>query len=279
MVGRLRDDELLAYQRDGVVCVRQAVSPAMVRRMLDAIERRSMQPARVTKSTARDFSTANRHLYAGDEAFRSFVFESGLAELAAIAMASTQIRLYDDQLFMKPAGADFVIEWHQDHSFWPIEGSQANLTWVALTPANAASSALQFVAGSHRWGKVYRPYAPPTATKRTLNTIWPHFGDFLERFPDQIIAFEDDREYTILAFDVEPGDVLVFDYKTLHRSGPNGGTVDRIALSYRWLGDDTVWSPVPGADPIIESTWLSPGDKIVDDEAFPLAHPAVARVS
>ena len=73
----------------------------------------------------------------------------------------------------------------------------------------------------------------------------------------------------------EPGDALLFDYRIVHRSGPNAGTHRRSAVSWRWLGDDAVWAPKPGADPIIrpQDTRLNPGERITDDAVFPLAHP------
>ena len=78
----------------------------------------------------------------------------------------------------------------------------------------------------------------------------------------------------MLSFEVVPGDVLLFDFRTVHRSGPNDGKNRRAAISWRWLGDDAFWAPKDGADPIIRDrdTVLGPGDLITDDQVFPLIH-------
>ena len=101
--------------------------------------------------------------------------------------------------------------------------------------------------------------------------------------PDHAVAVLVDRAHLVVAesirdrevlepFAVEPGDVLLFDYRTMHRSRGNGAAHRRAAVSWRWLGDDAIWSPKPGSDPIItqDDTRLAPGDRITDDDTFPL---------
>lgn len=88
-------------------------------------------------------------------------------------------------------------------------------------------------------------------------------------------AFEEHPDsYDVVSFDVLPGDVLLFDFRTLYRSGPNDGINRRAAISWRWLGDDAIWAPKAGADPIIrdEDTILEEGDLITDDRVFPLIY-------
>ena len=105
--------------------------------------------------------------------------------------------------------------------------------------------------------------------------LWRGVADHIRSFTDECPAFEDfPNLYNILSFDVEAGDVLLFDFRTVHRSGPNDGTQRRAAISWRWLGDDAFWDPKPGADPIIQQrdTFLKPGELISDDKVFPLIH-------
>ena len=53
----------------------------------------------------------------------------------------------------------------------------------------------------------------------------------------------------MVGFDVEPGDALLFDYRILHRSRGNASPRRRVAVSWRWLGDDATWAPEVGTDP------------------------------
>src|SRR6185503_18769057 len=86
-----------------------------------------------------------------------FVFESGVAELAASLMASTKVRFYFDQLLVKQPATVEPTPWHQDIPYWPFLGQQICSVWVALTHATVDESALEFVRGSHLWKRYYAP--------------------------------------------------------------------------------------------------------------------------
>ena len=80
----------------------------------------------------------------------------------------------------------------------------------------------------------------------------------------------------MIGFSVEPGDALLFDYRVLHGSRGNGTDTKRVAVSWRWLGDDAVWAHQRGHDPIVgpAHTSMVNGERISDDQAFPVAFTA-----
>jgi len=55
------------------------------------------------------------------------------------------------------------------------------------------------------------------------------------------------NKYELLSWDMEPGDCIVFHFKTLHsgRGNPND-SLRRRAFSSRWIGDDAVFAERPG---------------------------------
>lgn len=264
----LTPSEIETFRRDGIVKVAGAVPPELAAEMLAAVDRVLAAPE------ATGLFGMDRRVCARDEQFASFLYRSGLAALAAQAMGSETIRIYFDQLFVKePNTEDKVFHWHQDHPFWPIRGEQVASTWVALTAATVQASALEFVRGSHRWGKDYRPFLGEGVGFEQMNQLWDGFGDHAASLTDIIDDFELHPErYDVVGFDVEPGDALLFDYRIVHRSRGNSTDRRRVAVSWRWLGDSAVWAPIHGADPVIsqEHTTLRPGDRITDDKAFPL---------
>ncbi|MGF1595516.1 MAG: phytanoyl-CoA dioxygenase family protein [Acidimicrobiales bacterium] len=273
----LTPEELADFRRDGVVHVRRAVDDELVLRIAAAIDRIASQPP--GPDGRRRGTGLDRHLCATDDEFRALCTVTGLAAVAAQATGSETIRIYFDQIFIKPANSpDAEFAWHQDAPYWPIGGTQVVSTWLSLTANNADSSALEFVRGSHTWDTVYRP-ASADGTRETMNKMWDGFGDLAHSIPDEIIAFEDHPDrYDIVSFDVEPGDALLFDYRILHRSRGNPTPTDRVAISWRWLGDEAIWDWVRGVDPVInpEHTFLQPGDPITDDETFPVVHRVAA---
>lgn len=261
------------FDRVGVVHLPAAVDDRWVQPMIEAAERVVAMPAHGLSAAARA-AGMTRHIYAADEDFREFAFESGLAALAAQATASNAIRIYFDQVFIKPAGTESEFVWHQDHPYWPIGGTQVVSTWLALTTATAATSALEFVAGSHRWETTYRPVGAD-GSREAMNRMWDGFGDLAHSIPEEIVDFENHPDdYEVISFDVEPGDALLFDYRILHRSRGNPSANRRVAISWRWLGDDATWEWERGKDPMVNqsSTFLQPGEPITDDATFPVVY-------
>lgn len=278
----LNDDQLAEFRRCGVIHIPGAVDGETITRMIEAVEAAIAAPSRfggnITSPDRPGMFFQDRYLFPTNPVFRSFLYETPLAALAAMATGSSTIRAFFDHIFVKDAGTEDNFVWHQDRPYWAVDGTQICSTWLALTAADASSSALEFVAGSHRWDRTFRPEYPALEGRppdEVEAALWHGVADHIRSFDDVCPAFEEypDR-YEILGFAVEPGDALLFDYRTVHRSGPNAGSTRRAAISWRWLGDDAVWAPKPGADPIIgkHDTVLQPGDTIDDDAVFPVVH-------
>lgn len=276
--------QIRTFKENGCLLVPQAVDQSEVARVLGAVDELVLAPspkgAIVTKDDAPGNYFLDRYLYPTNPTFAGFVEDLGLAGLAAAATGSKNVRLYFDQVFVKDPGTQEQFSWHQDRPFWAIDGEQVCSTWLALTAADAAGSALEFVKGSHLWGVDHRPDYPgmrgldPALAERKL---WNGIEEHLESYDAIAIDYEDHPEtYEIISYAVEPGDVLLFDYRTMHRSRGNGSEHRRAAVSWRWLGDDATWSPKVGSDPIITQadTYLRPGDLITDDDTFPLVFSA-----
>lgn len=282
----LTEDQVAEYRRDGVVHLRAAVDPDTVTRMSEAVESVIAEPSRfggnITQPGRPGMFFQDRHLFPDRPVFEGFLHETPLASMAAQAMGSKVIRAFYDHVFVKDPGTQENFVWHQDRPYWAVDGTQICSTWLALTPADTASSALEFVVGSNRWDRTFRPEFPALEGRppeEVEAALWDGVAEHIRSFDDVCPPFEEyPDEYEVRSFAVEPGDALLFDYRTVHRSGPNAGAIRRAAISWRWLGDDAYWAPKPGADPIVrpEDTVLEPGDLITDDAVFPVVHPAPA---
>ena len=283
---RLSDEQVEAYRRDGVVHIGGAVGTDTVTRMLEAVENTMAAPSRfggdMTDPDGPGLFFQDRHLFPRHPTYRAFLDETPLAAMAGQATGSATIRAFYDHIFVKDPGTEEQFVWHQDRPYWAVDGTQICSTWLALTAADAGSSALEFVAGSHRWDRTFRPEFPTLEgldPDEVEQHLWEGVADHIRSFDDTCPDFEAEPDrYRILGFAVDPGDALLFDYRTVHRSGPNRGAGRRAAISWRWLGDDAFWAPKPGADPIVgpDDTMLEPGDPITDDAIFPIVHPKPA---
>ncbi len=271
----LTPEQIATYAADGVVKIPGAVSQDQLGPILDLADQQLTNPGPwVTDSNPgateeRLFTT--RYLWQDEPVVKSFLYDSGVAELAANAMSSQGARFYFDHLLVKEPRTDAPTPWHQDIPYWPFLGSQICSIWVACTEAAVEGSSLEFVRGSHLWGSYF---APESFTGETDQVGWT--ADFEgEKCPD-IEAARDD--YDIIGFDVEPGDALLFSSWIVHGSPANTSPNRRVALSTRWLGDDAVWHPHPGCDPTItdDDTTAVAGSYPADDARFPLVFGASA---
>jgi ectoine hydroxylase-related dioxygenase (phytanoyl-CoA dioxygenase family) len=194
--------------------------------------------------------------------YRAFVFDSPAAALARQLMGSRTSRFFHEHVLIKEPGTRELTPWHHDQPYYCVDGEQNVSFWTSLDEV-AKESCVEFVAGSHRWGRWFRP-------RKFSGIPYDHKNDRLEDMPD-ISGHRDD--YRLLGWDVEPGDAIAFHFLTVHGAPGNlSSSRRRRAFAHRWLGDDAVYAlrhgeispPFPGLD-----QRLKPGDALATEE-FPL---------
>jgi len=271
MPRNLTEDEIQAYRQDGVIHIEQAVDPDWVPRLLQVVDRQLAEPGRWavdgSPGQARGRSFHDRYLWRDNPEIRAYIFESGVARLAAQAMESTAARFYFDHTLVKEPGTTTPTPWHQDAPYWPFRGRQICSIWLALTDVTVQESAMEFVRGSHLSGKYYLPQTFSAAG--TKASTW-----LVEAEGEPVPPIEDHRaDYDIVGWDMQAGDAVLFSAWLLHWApGNSSSTRRRAAVSTRWLGDDAVWDPRPGTDPTVKQEHVSvaPGEPARDDDVFPV---------
>jgi len=264
------DDEAVArFQRDGVVVLRGALGPTWLELLADGVEYNRTHPSEwshwyTDPDEAVGFWT-DYVTWPRVEAYRRVAFESGLAETAARLMSSDTARFFHEHVLVKEPGAIEATPWHHDDPYYCIDGMQNVSMWIALDPV-PASSGLQFAVGSHRWGRRFVP-------RRFLDHVpYADADDRFELLPpgDELV-----RGHELAGWDIEPGDVIAFHYRTLHGAPGNDLPTRRRAVSLRWVGDDAVFATRPWTtSPPYEPDGLVPGSPLGDDVRFPVAFDA-----
>ena len=257
------------YQRDGVTVLRGLLSPRWIQTLAAGVEYNRSHPSRwahwYTDSERSIGFWSDYVTWREVPEYRQVVFESGLASVAAALMASTQARFFHEHVLVKEPQATERTPWHHDQPYYSVDGDQNVSMWIALDPV-PASTAMRFVAGSHRWDRWFIP-------RRFIDHA--PYGEAHGRYEllpdiDALVADQPDQ-HPIRAFDTVPGDVIVFHYRTLHDAPGNPSAENsRRAVSLRWVGDDATWATRPWqVSPPFEANGLHPGD-LLDDERFPL---------
>ena len=264
---RNSEADVRTYREDGAAVVRCAVPKATAAAMLTEIDRhiRDGRDSRTMTRTGDAFS--DRHLWPSREWMRRFCAETALPAIAGRFMESATARLYFDHIFVREPGTARTTPWHQDRPYWPFLGDQIASVWVALTDCNREASGLLFVRGSHRWGRVFRPasFGTDSGSNEFLEG-----NDAAEDLPD---IDADPDAYELLGWDMEAGDAIVFGGEVIHGAkGNTSGTARRVAVSVRYVGEEAIWDPRPGTDPIVGSGDVSvrAGDPPDDDRVFPI---------
>lgn len=239
-------DEIDTFWRDGVVCLRAIMPPGWLDLLAEGVERylHSQDAFSLTAFGDTDPSRPRKgHFYGGtdhwktDDACRRFACLSPLPEIAGHLLRASRINLYEDSILVKEPGATDKTAFHQDLSYFHVEGDQVCTTWVPLDPVTHETGALAFVKGSHLWRKLYRPnfFISTQAMPDTDGDVAPDFHS-------------DRRNADIISFDTEPGDITVHHALTLHGAdGNHSASIRRRAMSVRYCGDDARYALRRGA--------------------------------
>ncbi len=194
--------------------------------------------------------------------FADFARASPLPGLVAALLSSDKLNLYEDSVLVKEPGAIEKTAFHQDMSYFHVEGYQVCTTWVPLDPVRAETGAVRFIPGSHRWKKKYRP------NFFTSDLLMPDTEG--EAVPD---FHKSERSSEAVSFDMAPGDITVHHARTIHGAGGNvSRATRRRAISVRYCGDDARFHLRKGVPPKPHHALMREGD-VLDHLDCPVVWP------
>lgn len=255
---QITDTQIDEYQRLGVVFV-PGLFKDWVEVLSAGIERNMNEPG---PYAAENLQSGDTGRFFDDYCnwqripeFTDFVTNSPAASAAAQLMGSARVQMFHDHVLVKEPGTSKPTPWHQDAPYYFVDGEQTLSFWVPVDPVNEAS--LRLVPGSHKWKKPVLP------------TRWLAGQDFYPASDDYIPVPDPDKEpdkYPVLEWPMEPGDAVVFHYKTLHGARANQSSNRRRAFSLRVVGDDARYVTRPGpTSPPFEGHDMQPGEVLRED--------------
>jgi hypothetical protein len=141
-------DEMVArYRADGFVRVPGVLRPAEVERFRTAA--RSAFERERGLDPDNPMFTQIVNIWQRDEVLRGLTLHRRLAELAT-ELAGIPLRIWHDQLLIKPPHNRTPTEYHQDAPYWPHAGSRHSLSaWVALVDVPVERGCMTFIPGQH----------------------------------------------------------------------------------------------------------------------------------
>jgi ectoine hydroxylase-related dioxygenase (phytanoyl-CoA dioxygenase family) len=126
----------------------------------------------------------------------------------------------------------------------------------------ARENGVEYVAGSHRKDEWFKP-------KRFADNA-DHPSDDPRFLP--VPDVEGNRgNYTLLGWDLQPGDCVAFHGLTLHGApGNRSGKLRRRAVSARWTGDDALFTRRKGIESPPAPANAPAHGAAMDSEVFPV---------
>ena len=165
-----------------------------------------------------------------DDVFRRFAADPRVLDVAA-ELIGPDIKLFGDQLFIKPPGG-IEKTYHQDSPYFKIEPMALVSGWIAVDDVTEANGCVRVIRGSHRSGP--QPHSD----------VWM-VGDRKDmKIPDRLIDRDQERKIEMRA-----GSVSFHHSLLMHSSGPNTSASFRRGYAFHYMSAKSRWTGDPAAKP------------------------------
>jgi hypothetical protein len=250
------------YERDGVAHLPQVLDPTALKAALGAWEWSLAHPHGGGNVAQETDSTFYQDLYNPKvlDGYRPMLEASPIPEICARLWGTQDVWFMYEQVFLKEGGETRRTPWHQDASYLPVGGLDTAVAWITFDPLSQADS-LEFVKRSHT-GVLYNG----SRFELGDDTAPLYAGSQMPRLPD--IEAERDQ-WDIVSWPVTPGDLIVFDFATMHGGAATHPGQRRRTLTLRFFGERSVYAPkvlksgLPNAPDMAER--MRPGDPLRGD--------------
>ncbi len=191
--------------------------------------------------------------------YKNFIFNSGISNIAKELMQTKKVNLFHEHVLVKEIGSKKRTPWHQDQSYYCVNGKDNCSFWIPLDEVSKNSSP-EFVIGSNKWNKKFLP------TKFFGNAYEQKDREF-----QHIPNIEKNRKnYDIKNWKMNIGDAVAFNFSTVHGAPENKSNNRRRAFSVRFTGDDATYVKRKGEmSPPFPKIKLKTGQTL-DSKTFPV---------
>jgi len=250
------------YQDEGITILRGIINDSWIKKLHIGIKKNFLNPSKYKcvyeKNDKKELFYDDYCNWQRILEYRDFLFNSGIANIAAQLMNSKNVNIFHEHVLIKEPGAKKHTPWHQDQSYYCVEGRQNVSFWIPLDKISK-DICPEFIKGSHKWTQKFLP-------TKFIGKSYKHVDKEFEKIPD----IEKNRDiYKILSYKLKPGDVIAFNFAIVHGAPGNKSNIRRRAFSARFIGDDARYIKRKGEmSPPFPEVKLKNGDKM-DCDSFP----------
>ncbi len=191
--------------------------------------------------------------------YKEFFFNSGIAKIVAQLIQSKKINIFHEHVLIKEPGSLKKTPWHQDQSYYCVNGKDNCSLWIPLDPISKTNCP-EFILGSHKWKDQFLP-------TKFIGKDYDLKDKEFKKIPE---IDKNKNKYNIISWNLEPGDAIAFNFSTIHGAPGNNTNKRRRAFSARFTGDDATFAKRKGEiSPPFPEVKLKHGEKL-DCETFPI---------
>ena len=250
------------YSENGVVVIRNVISSAWLEKLSAGIEKNFKNPSEhkcvYEQKEGNEVFFDDYCNWQRIKEYKDFFFNSNVAKISSQLMQSKKVNIFHEHVLIKEAGATKKTPWHQDQPYYCVNGKDNCSLWIPLDPISK-DICPEFIVSSHKWNKQFLP-------TKFIGDSYVQLDKEFEKIPD----IDNHRnKYDIISWSLIPGDLIAFNFSTVHGAPGNNGPNRRRAFSARFTGDDATFAIRKGetSPPFTEVT-LNHGDAM-DSLTFP----------
>ena len=250
------------YQSEGVAVLRKIISNYWIKKLQIGVKKNFEKPSKYKcvyeKKGIKEVFYDDYCNWQRIDEYKTFFINSGIAKIVSQLMKSKKVNIFHEHVLIKEPGSIKKTPWHQDQSYYCVNGKDNCSLWIPLDLVNK-SVCPEFIKGSHKWNKQFLP-------TKFFGESYVHYDEEFENIPD--IEKNKDK-YDIISWSLKPGDAIAFNFATVHGAPANKSKYLRRAFSARFTGDDATYHKRKGeTSPPFPEVKLKNGDKM-DSPTFP----------
>jgi ectoine hydroxylase-related dioxygenase (phytanoyl-CoA dioxygenase family) len=266
-VQKITEQQIEQFKQDGFIIVDKIIEREQVSLLLERFDKifygeyeTGLDPDEVNWKSGRDDESLTRQICNGWKADRyvaSVVLQSFIGEACARLGGWPGARITQDNLLWKPPGGR-PLGFHQDSSYEEfIVPNEWVSCWIALDDTTAAGGTVEYVKGSHLWGKTgkIKQFHGPDDPHEDLRMAMKTMGH---------------RELSTVKVEVAAGGGTFHSGWIWHGSDVNKADVPRRSIVAHCMSSECRYNPNPKAINRTYSRYKRFGDLTIDETDFPI---------
>ena len=259
----LTEEQVQSFRHNGFLNYGRVMTDAQLAELREALERvltgrSAASPDAITNlGDAAAPITQVVNVWEAEPAFRAHLFHPVIVPMVAQLMGADTVRVWHDQMQLKPPRIGGPTLWHQDHPYWPIiQPADLVSAWVALEDATVENGAMSMAPGSHHWGNCHAARGQIGTNNET------HGPD-----PDPSVI-PPGETVTTVACEVPAGGVVFHHCLCWHGAPPNTSARPRPAIAVHYMPGHTRYQPEGRTHLVKRHITVAPGE-LLQGNHFP----------